>query len=141
MSKKYRVKCHETDSACRGLVKFNNSVFAVDGLLPGETAHIELVYGKDRKSTTAKLTDIEIPSPDRVKPFCEAFPRCGGCTLQHASYEAQLAMKQAAAKKLLGEFAPVKKIIGMKNPFHYRHKVHASFYRSQIGRASCRERV
>ena len=86
MSKKYRVKCHETDSACRGLVKFNNSVFAVDGLLPGETAHIELVYGKDRKSTTAKLTDIEIPSPDRVKPFCEAFPRCGGCTLQHASY-------------------------------------------------------
>lgn len=133
MSKKYRVKCHETDSACRGLVKFNNSVFAVDGLLPGETAHIELVYGKDRKSTTAKLTDIEIPSPDRVKPFCEAFPRCGGCTLQHASYEAQLAMKQAAAKKLLGEFAPVKKIIGMKNPFHYRHKVHASFYRSRRG--------
>ncbi len=133
MPKQYRVKCHETDAACRGLVKFNNSIFAVNGLLPGETARIELVYGKDRKSTTARLADVEIPSPFRTKPFCEAFPRCGGCTLQHASYEAQLAMKQAAAKKLLGEFAPVGKIIGMETPYHYRHKVHATFYRSRRG--------
>jgi len=78
MPKQYRVKCHETDTACRGMVKFNNSLFAVDGLLSGETAHIELVYGKNRQSTTAKLVDIEIPSPSRTKPFCAAFSRCGG---------------------------------------------------------------
>lgn len=133
MPKQYRVKCHETDTACRGMVKFNNSLFAVDGLLPGETAHIELVYGKNRQSTTAKLVDIEIPSPSRTKPFCAAFSRCGGCTLQHASYEAQLAMKQAAIEKLLGRFAFVEPIIGMKDPYHYRHKIHASFFRSRRG--------
>ena len=119
MPKQYRVKCHETDTFCRGMVKFNNSLFAVDGLLPGETAHIELVYGKDRQSTTARLVDVEIPSPAR--------------SLQHASYEAQLAMKQAAIEKLLGRFAPVEQIIGMKDPYHYRHKIHASFFRSRRG--------
>lgn len=133
MPKQYRVKCHETDTACRGMVKFNNSLFVVDGLLPGETAHIELVYGKDRQSTTARLVDIELPSPTRTKPFCAAFSRCGGCTLQHTSYEAQLAIKQAAIEKLLGGFAPAKPIIGMKDPYHYRHKIHASFFRSRRG--------
>lgn len=133
MSKQYRVKCHETDASCRGIVKFNNSTFAVDGLLDGETAQIELVYGKDRKSTTARLAAIETPSFARITPSCPAFSRCGGCTLQHASYEKQLAMKQNAAVKLLGGFAPVSEIIGMQEPYHYRHKIHASFYRSRHG--------
>lgn len=133
MPKQYRVKCHETDASCKGIVKFNNSTFAVDGLLDGETAQIELVYGKDRKSTTARLANIETASPARIKPSCPAFSRCGGCTLQHASYEKQLAMKQNAAVKLLGGFAPVSEIIGMQEPYHYRHKVHASFYRSRRG--------
>ncbi len=133
MPKQYRVKCHETDSACRGTVKFNNSTFAVDGLLPGETATIELVYGKDRKSNTAKLATLETTSPERREPFCAKFTRCGGCSLQYTSYENQLAMKQAAAAKLLGGFGTVSDIIGMKNPFHYRHKIHASFCRTRRG--------
>lgn len=133
MPKQYRVKCHETDSACRGIVKFNNSVFALDGLLPDETAYIELVYGKDRKSNTAKLARLEAASPKRQEPFCAAFPRCGGCSLQHTSYENQLALKQDAANRLLGGFAPVSDIIGMKDPYHYRHKIHASFFRSRRG--------
>ncbi len=133
MPKQYRVKCHETDSACRGIVKFNNSTFAVDGLLPGETAYIELVYGKDRKSTTAKLSRLETASPQRREPFCKAFARCGGCSLQHTTYENQLVMKQSAAKCLLGCFGTVSDIIGMKNPYHYRHKIHAAFTRSRRG--------
>jgi len=32
---------------------------------------------------------------DRVTPKCEAFAMCGGCSLQHMSSEAQIALKQA----------------------------------------------
>ncbi len=133
MSKQYRVKCHETDSLCRGKVKFNNSIFSVPGLLDGETARIELVYGRDRRSAAARLSEVETASPDRRKPFCKAFGRCGGCQLQYASNQKQLALKKAAMERLLSEFAPVPDVIGMKEPYHYRHKIHASFYRSRHG--------
>lgn len=133
MSKQYRVKCRETDQLCRGLVTFNNSIFAIDGLLDGETAKIELVYGKDRRSTTAKLASLEEPSLCRQEPFCKAFGRCGGCQLQYASYEKQLALKKAAASRLLSPYAAVPDVSGMKNPYHYRHKIHASFCRSRRG--------
>ncbi|MDE7297905.1 MAG: 23S rRNA (uracil(1939)-C(5))-methyltransferase RlmD, partial [Lachnospiraceae bacterium] len=133
MAKQYRVKCHETDSSCRGKIKFNNSAFSVPGLLDGETAMIELVYGKDRGSTAARLVSLETASPERRAPFCKAFGRCGGCQLQYASYTKQLALKKAAAERLLSEFAPVPDVIGMPEPYHYRHKIHASFYRSRRG--------
>ena len=141
MAKQYRVKCHETDAQCNGIVKFNNSVFSVPGLVDGETAQIELVYGKDRQSTLARLASIETASPKRCKPFCSEFNRCGGCQLQYVDYETQLALKQAAAHRLLSGFAPVSPILGMTpsksgdtpQKLHYRHKIHASFYRSRRG--------
>ena len=133
MAKQYRVKCHETDSLCRGKIKFNKSAFSVPGLLDGETAMIELVYGKDRGSTAARLASLETASPERREPFCKAFGRCGGCQLQYASYAKQLALKKAAAERLLSEFAPTPDVTGMAEPYHYRHKIHASFYRSRRG--------
>lgn len=141
MAKQYRVKCHETDAQCNGIVKFNNSVFSVPGLVDGETAQIELVYGKDRQSTSARLASIETASPKRCKPFCSEFNRCGGCQLQYVDYETQLALKQAAANRLLSGFASVSPILGMTpsksgdtpQKLHYRHKIHASFYRSRRG--------
>lgn len=152
MGKQYRVKCREIDNTGKGLVTFNQSAFAVPYLLDGETAKIELVYGKDRQSTTAKLAEIETASPDRRAPVCPAFSRCGGCQLQHMHYEKQLAIKQTMAERLLGDFtkqasstgksgmkqqstscAAVSPIIGAKNPYHYRHKIHATFLRTRQG--------
>ena len=40
-------------------------------------------------------------------------------------YEKQLERKQKELKALLGKFARVSPIIGMEDPLHYRHKVHA----------------
>lgn len=39
------------------------------------------------------VEEILSPSPDRVQPDCEAFPKCGGCSLRHIGYEAELMLK------------------------------------------------
>ena len=53
---------------------------------------------------------------------CRCFKQCGGCQLSEP-YEAQLARKQQKAERMLSKFAPVRPIIGMENPWHYRNKV------------------
>lgn len=40
------------------------------------------------------IMEISEPSPDRIKPDCPVFTRCGGCSLRHISYSAELRAKQ-----------------------------------------------
>lgn len=57
--------------------------------------------------------------------LCPVAARCGGCQLNRMSYAQQLQHKQAMVEELLAPYCRVEPIKGMKNPFHYRNKVHA----------------
>ena len=59
------------------------------------------------------------------KSRCPYAKKCGGCQFIDMPYEKQLERKQKELKALLGKFARVSPIIGMEDPLHYRHKVHA----------------
>lgn len=52
---------------------------------------------------------------------------CGGCPQLALPYERQLVAKQARVEKLLGKFCPVRPILGMAAPWHYRNKVISTF--------------
>lgn len=58
---------------------------------------------------------------------CPVINKCGGCQLQHYSYEKQLEEKQKQVNILLDKFCKVENIIGMDNPYYYRNKIHAAF--------------
>ena len=58
---------------------------------------------------------------------CPYAKKCGGCDYQGIAYEKQLLKKQELVKELVGKFGKVNPILGMKNPLHYRNKVHAVF--------------
>lgn len=58
---------------------------------------------------------------------CPYAKRCGGCQFSEMPYERQLEKKQKEMEKLLGRFGKVAPIIGMEQPYHYRHKVNAAF--------------
>lgn len=71
---------------------------------------------------------------EEKKPLvCTSAKKCGGCQYQGTTYEGQLKKKQKQVQLLLNKFGKVNPIIGMKNPYFYRNKVHAVFDRDRKG--------
>lgn len=64
---------------------------------------------------------------------CPVFLKCGGCQFLDISYEEQLAHKQKKLEDLLKPYCFVEPIIGMKEPYYYRNKVHAVFDHDKKG--------
>ena len=58
---------------------------------------------------------------------CPYAKKCGGCDYQGMDYEKQLQTKEEQVRKLLKPYGKVSAIVGMDDPYHYRHKVHAVF--------------
>lgn len=56
--------------------------------------HVTARVEEEKKNyIRASLLEVEQASPNRVTPECEYYSICGGCELQHISYEAQLSNK------------------------------------------------
>ena len=76
------------------IARGDEGIVFLSGALPGET--VRAVVGEKRKDyRVAAVSEVLEPSPARTEPFCPHFGRCGGCHLQYASYESQVAMKNA----------------------------------------------
>jgi 23S rRNA (uracil1939-C5)-methyltransferase len=67
------------------------------------------------------------PKKRPEKSLCPVAKKCGGCQYIDLPYPGQLKLKQKEMQTLLGKFCRVYPITGMKDPFHYRNKVHAVF--------------
>lgn len=87
----------------------------------------------------AKVIDIIKPSPDRVEAPCDYFKQCGGCQLQHLSYEGRLKWKENMVRNVMRRIgkihAPVHPVKGMKEPWHYRNKAQIPFSENEAGQA------
>lgn len=58
---------------------------------------------------------------------CPYAKKCGGCDYQGTAYGKQLEIKQKSVEKLLSGYGRVEKILGAKEPYFYRNKVHGVF--------------
>ncbi|MDT0501142.1 MULTISPECIES: TRAM domain-containing protein [unclassified Halomonas] len=72
----------------------------VDGALPGERVEVA-VHLTRKRFDEAHVREVLEASPERVKPPCDYYQRCGGCDLQHLSVPAQRRHKQAVLVDLL----------------------------------------
>ena len=94
----------------------------IDDALPGETVDAE-VFSSRSRYLRGRAVEVTTPAPGRVAPPCPYVPACGGCQLQHASYEAQFALKLHVLAETLrrgGATAPEPDPIPADNPFRYR---------------------
>lgn len=72
-----------------------------------------------------------------IKFDCPYYKKCGGCNLLEYSYEEQLEIKKKEVAALLSTFCRLSNITGMKEPFHYRNKVHAVYTSDKKGNITC----
>ncbi|MFD1037088.1 23S rRNA (uracil(1939)-C(5))-methyltransferase RlmD [Virgibacillus byunsanensis] len=110
-----------------GVGKVNGYPLFVPYALPGEEATVKVIK-VNKNFGFGKLIDVKNPSPERVEPPCNVFYKCGGCQIQHMSYDMQLEMKQNQVKSVMRKVAhldhvPVHSTIGMEDPWRYRNKV------------------
>ena len=75
-----------------GVGFFKRNVVFVKGALPGEVITAQVTEAKN-KYAEAKIKKIRQASKDRVTPPCLIYDACGGCQLQHMTYERQLIEK------------------------------------------------
>lgn len=76
-----------------GVGRVNGFTLFIQGALPGERVLVKVLKLK-KQYGYAKLLKILQPSPDRIAAPCPIYSQCGGCQLQHLSYEAQLRYKR-----------------------------------------------
>ena len=110
----------------QGVGRIDGLAVFVDGLLEGEQAEIKIIK-LNKSYAVGKLVNVLKSSADRVTPFCGAYKRCGGCSLQHMDYKAQLAFKTKLVRDNLERIGglsgvPVHDTIGMTTPMNYRNK-------------------
>ena len=108
-----------------GIVRLDGAVVFVPRTVRGE--EIDLRITKVMKTCAAgEIVKIKKPSPERMKPECPYFGRCGGCDFQHMSYTEELRAKrqrvQDTLTRLGGTDLQVEEILGAKDPAHYRNK-------------------
>jgi 23S rRNA (uracil1939-C5)-methyltransferase len=114
-----------------GVAKVEGYPLFIPGALPGE--EVEIQVGKTLKNYGfGRLINVKKASPDRVDPPCHVFPECGGCQLQHLSYEGQLVQKRKTVRDVMDRIAklphvPVHPVKGMDNPWRYRNKSQIPF--------------
>lgn len=114
-----------------GVGRVDGYTLFVSGALPGEQVQVKVLKTK-KQYGYAKLQKVLKPSVDRVIPPCEIYDQCGGCQLQHLSYEAQLDWKRQHVIDALerigklsvadGEGIKVLPTLGMAEPWRYRNK-------------------
>ena len=98
----------------------------VPGLLPGETAEVRIVKAEKRYAFGRMESTPEPTSADRRDPGCTSWPRCGGCSGRHMTYEATLKAKRRQVedcfRRIAGIETEVPPVLGMEAPFGYRNK-------------------
>ncbi|MCE5285390.1 MAG: TRAM domain-containing protein, partial [Pelosinus sp.] len=110
-----------------GVGRFEDFTVFVPYALPGETVSVKITEAK-KSYAKGKITKIHTASPNRIEPKCELYKECGGCQLQHLSYEGQLAAKRQTvvdAITRIGKLPEVTihQVLGAQAPWYYRNKM------------------
>ena len=80
-----------------------------------------------KRYARGRLVRIIVPSHHRVTPLCPYYTRCGGCRMQHISYEHQLELKHRQVTETFRRIAriscpPLAAVIASPRPYGYRGK-------------------
>lgn len=125
-NKIYEMTIDALGSNGEGIGRIDGFTIFVEGALSEERVRVLIVKVK-KSYGYGKLLEILSNSTHRVEPLCPVAKNCGGCQLQHLSYEGQLSYKAQKVRDDLERIGGIKDIndlpiSGMENPWRYRNK-------------------
>ncbi|HEV2146377.1 MAG TPA: class I SAM-dependent RNA methyltransferase, partial [Longimicrobiaceae bacterium] len=102
---------------------------------PGDLAEVALTERRDRWARGRLLRVLE-PSGDRREAPCPFYAECGGCTLEHLTYDAQLRAKGRIVSDALTRIGqiPTEPPEVVPSPSEHRYRNRVSFALRRLGR-------
>ena len=123
----YEIRIERLGTSGEGVGRYENFTIFIPQALPNERV---LTVIEEVKKTYARgrIQKILQESPARVTPLCEIYDECGGCQLQHLSYEEQLHAKRAQVVDALTHIGKLPQILVNETlradaPWNYRNKM------------------
>lgn len=109
-----------------GVVKVDGFPVFVKNMLVNEKGNIKIIKVL-KNYAVGRLIEVITVSPERVKPKCPLFKQCGGCHIQHFSFDEQCRFKSKRVHDVLQRIGhcnvTVNPCIMMDHPWYYRNKV------------------
>ncbi len=119
------VECIDLSTKGDGISFYQDYLIFTTLLLPGETAIVKLLYKKN-SFWYSEIQSIINVSDTRITPKCSVYQKCGGCTLQHTSYDEEKRVKLKNFKNTLLNIAgidiPEIELLSNNNSFYYRNR-------------------
>lgn len=105
-------------------------VLFIKNAINGDVVDVRITK-EEKNYAICEVTSYVKKSSFSVAPKCEHYGLCGGCNMQHLSYELQLQNKQKRVQDALSKIAKidvkVKNIIPSPKEFYYRNKMDFQF--------------
>lgn len=126
-NKDYKIEISGMGHNGEGVGKIDGFTVFVPGAITGELIEAKIVK-LEKSYAIGKILNIIKTCEHRIESICPIYKKCGGCNIQHLSYEGQLDFKRQRVIDALTrigklEDITVNKVIGMDNPYRYRNKV------------------
>jgi len=108
-----------------GVGRHEGMAVFVPGSAPGDKLVVRIVKALS-SYCYGIVQEVVQPGPGRIEPACPVCRRCGGCSLQHLAYPAELAEKERwvadAIARIGGLSLPVRPILPSPRAAGYRNK-------------------
>lgn len=125
MSIKNNIEIKRLDDEGRGIGYIDGKIIFIPNTLPGEVVNVNII--KEYSSYNVGKVDEYIKYSDKREiARCPYYNLCGGCSLQHMSYEDSIEYKTNKFKNILNKFAGIDKeikVIKNNKEFYYRNKI------------------
>ena len=108
-----------------GLARVGGKSVFIEFTAPGDRIRGR-IETEHKNWATGELLEVLEPSPQRARPLCRYFGLCGGCSLQHLAYEAQIEAKTAILRDAftrIGGITPPEIHLRRSEPYEYRNRV------------------
>lgn len=127
LHQQYEIAIRSLGHSGEGVGSKDDFTVFVPGALVGEVVLAKITLVK-KNYAVGSLVRVIAPSEERVEPVCPIYEACGGCQLQHLSYDGQLIAKRQQVVDALQRIGKqtaltVHPTLGASSPWLYRNKM------------------